>query len=341
MPHHTVLSPRMPDLVTLEVLLAVARTGSLGAAGRELMLSQQAVSARIASLEAQVGVTLLTRSARGSQLTSAGSVAVQWADQLLRLAEEVDTGLAALRAEGRNRALVSASMTVAEQLLPNWLVSLQAEARRRGVPAPQIVLTATNTDHVIEHIASGQADLGFVEGPSAPRGLRSRVVAHDELVVVVPPSHPWARRSAITADELRHTALVMRESGSGTRDSLISALAQAPGAPIGLAAPALELSTTASVRAAVIAGAGPAVLSRLAVSDDIATGRLCAVPVADVNLGRKLRAVWLNGQTPPAGAARDLLAHIGATSLIPNSRRKRAHNANNTPPTNSAPRHPA
>ncbi len=300
----------MPELGALEVLVAVARTGSLNTAARELGVSQQAVSARIASLESITGVQLLTRSTHGSTATPAGRLVVEWADRLLQVAAEVDAGLASLRHESRRRVRVSASLTVAEYLLPGWLVSLQAQAQRRGLTAPQVVLTATNSDLVLDHVRAGSAQLGFVEGPRVPRGVRSRVVAHDELVVVVGAGHPWARlRKPLRAAQLAGTALVSREPGSGTREFLRAALHDATGAQP--AEPALELSTTSAVRAAVLAGAGAAVLSRLAVSDDIAAGRLAAVPVDDLDLRRALRAVWLGARTPPAGAVRDLLAHIG------------------------------
>jgi DNA-binding transcriptional LysR family regulator len=307
------LSSRMPDLTSLELLLAIANRGSLSAAGRDIGLTQQAISARMATLEAQTGVRLLVRTTRGSRLTASGAVAAQWADRLLQVAHEVDTGLAALRESSRSRVKVSASLTVAEQLLPGWLVSLQAAARRRGETPIEVVLTATNSDHVLDQVRAGDADLGFVEGPRTPRGLRSQVVAHDELVLVVLPGHRWARRgAAITARELNDTALVTREPGSGTRDYLTAALQNLLGPGAGKTAPALELSTSAAVRAAVLAGSAPAVLSRLAVSDDIATGRLRVLPVAGLDLRRDLRAVWLGGRTPPAGAVRDLLGHIGS-----------------------------
>jgi DNA-binding transcriptional LysR family regulator len=303
----------MPDLTSLELLLAIANRGSLSAAGRDIGLTQQAISARMASLEAQTGVRLLVRTTRGSQLTASGAVAAQWADRLLQVAHEVDAGLASLRESSRSRVKVSASLTVAEQLLPGWLVSLQAAALRRGETPIEVVLTATNSDHVLDQVCAGDADLGFVEGPRTPRGLRSRVVAHDELVLVVRPEHRWVRRgAAITARELNDTPLVTRESGSGTRDYLTAALQNSLGPDAGQAAPALELSTSAAVRAAVLAGSAPAVLSRLAVSDDIATGRLRLVPVSGLDLRRDLRAVWLGGRTPPAGGVRDLLGHIGS-----------------------------
>ncbi|MGH8862625.1 MAG: LysR family transcriptional regulator [Jatrophihabitantaceae bacterium] len=310
------LTPRMPELRALEVLLAIARTGSLNAAAAEAGVTQQAVSARIASLEALTGVTLVTRTNHGSRLTSAGVVVAQWADRLLQVAAEVDAGLASLRDDRRARIRVSASLTVAEQLLPGWLVSLQASARHAATPPPEVVLTATNSDRVIEQLRDGTADLGFVEGPAPPRGMRSAVVARDDLVVVVRPDHPWARRTrAITALELNTTPLVSREPGSGTRESLITALRTVLGPASVQAEPVMELSSAASIRAAVLAGAAPAVMSRLAVADDLAAGRLAEIAVAGLDLHRDLRAVWAGARTPPAGAVRDLLAHIGARAL--------------------------
>jgi len=309
------LSARMPDLRSFEVLLSVAKTGSLGAAGREVGLTQQAVSARLASIEAQTGVRLAVRTPRGSQLTPAGVVVAEWADRLLDVARHVDAGLASLRTQSRSRIKVVASLTVAEQLMPRWLVSFQAAAVRRGITAPEVILTAANSDHAISALRDGVADLGFIETPSLPKGLRSRVVAHDELVVVVPPDHHWARRSRpVSAAELSQTPLVTREPGSGTRDSLTAALRQSLGDSLRQADPVLELSSAAAVRAAVLAGAGPAVMSTLAVIDDVAVGRLRAVAVPELNLRRRLRAMWVGGRVPPQGAVRDLLSHITSTS---------------------------
>lgn len=301
----------MPELGAFEVLLTVAQTGSLNGAARELGVTQQAISARVGSLEARTGIALLTRTTQGSSLTPAGIVVAEWADQLIRVAVDVDAGLAALRHDRRSRVRVGASLTVAEQLLPGWLVSFQAAALRTNTEPVHVVLTAENSDHVIEDVRAGKVDLGFIEGPAVPRGIRSRVIGHDELCLVVAPQHPWSRRSRpVGAPELLRTALVTRERGSGTRDSLTSALREALGDSARPAPPVLELSTAAAIRAAVLAGAGPAVMSRLAVADDLATQRLYEVKVAGVDLQRALRAIWLGPRVPPAGAVRDLLGHI-------------------------------
>jgi DNA-binding transcriptional LysR family regulator len=305
------LSAHMPELSAFEIFLAIARTGSLGAAGREFGLTQQAVSARLASIEAQTGVALVVRTPRGSQLTPAGAVVAEWAHRLLDVAQNVDAGLASLRSERRKRVKVAASLTIAEQLMPRWLVSMQVAANRLGANTPEVIMTATNSDQAIAAVREGAADLGFIETPYMPTGLRSRGVGHDELVVIVPPGHKWARRPrSLSAAELSQTPLVTREPGSGTRDSLTAALCQASGDSTQQAHPVLELSSAAAVRAAVIAGAGPAVMSRLAVADDLAIGRLHTVAIPELNLRRELRAIWVGGRTPPVGAARDLLTHI-------------------------------
>src|SRR5271165_4371822 len=106
----------MPELSALEVLLAVAGAGSLNAAAATLGVSQQAVSARIAAVERQTGVALVSRTPRGSSLTPAGVVVSEWARRVLGLAGEMDEGLAALRQEARTTLRVAASLTVAEYL---------------------------------------------------------------------------------------------------------------------------------------------------------------------------------------------------------------------------------
>lgn len=308
----------MPDLAALEVFLAVTHTGSLNAAAKKIGVSQQAVSSRIATMESQIGVPLIARSARGSVLTATGVTVAAWADRLLAVAAEVDAGLASLRRDRRTRLRISASLTIAEQLLPRWLVSMQLTGQQAGRETAEVALTATNSEHVIEQVRSGDADIGFVEGPHVPRTLRTRVIGHDRLVLITRPEHPWSRRARpVTAQELADTPLVTREEGSGTREALTHALHALLGPKSVHAAPAMALSSTSAVRAAVLAGAGPAVVSTLAVADDLATGRLVANDVSDVDLTRKLRAVWIGSRTPPAGAVRDLLTHIAFTTTAP------------------------
>nr|WP_221775964.1 LysR family transcriptional regulator [Pseudonocardia petroleophila] len=294
------MSPHVPELSSLELLTTVAHTGSLGATGRELGLTQQAVSARIRTVERLIGVALLHRGPRGSRLTDAGRLVVDWAAPVLHAAAALDAGIDSLRERRDDHLTIAASYTVAEYLLPGWLVALSTEQAAAGLPRTAVHLAVHNSEQVVTEVLDGRTELGFVEGPDLPAGLAHRVVARDELVVVVPPGHPWTRRPPGPRD-LAATPLVAREAGSGTRRAYERAVAPATPAP-----PAVELSSTSAIRGAVLAGAGPAVLSDLAVHDDLATGRLVAVPVPGLALDRTLSAVWPDGSTP-TGPARDLL----------------------------------
>jgi DNA-binding transcriptional LysR family regulator len=89
------------------------------------------------------------------------------------------------------------------------------------------------------------------------------------------------------------------------------ALRRALGVEVQQAPPVLEFPSGGAVRAAVLAGAGPAAMSRLAVADDLAAGRLREIAVSQIDLRRDLWAIWLGGSTQPAGAIKSLLTHIG------------------------------
>ncbi|MBK3579060.1 LysR family transcriptional regulator [Streptomyces sp. MBT65] len=290
------IAHRVPDLGALELLLAVARLGSLGGAARELGITQPAASSRIRSMERQLGVALVDRSPRGSRLTDAGALVTDWARRVVEAAAAFDAGAQALRHRRDSRLRVAASMTIAEYLLPGWLLALRSQR-----PDTAVSLLAGNSTTVAERLLSGEADLGFVEGLSVPPGLDSTVIAHDHLIVVTAPTHPWARRQRpVPAGELASTPLILREKGSGTRQVLDAALG-------GLARPLIELSSTTAVKASAVSGAGPAVLSELAVGEELSMRRLVRIPVEGISLARDLRAVWPTGHRP-TGPARELLS---------------------------------
>ncbi|MCC3769684.1 LysR family transcriptional regulator, partial [Streptomyces sp. UNOC14_S4] len=178
------LAHRVPDLAALELLLAVARLGSLGRAAKEMGITQPAASSRVRSMERLLGVALVERSPRGSRLTDAGALVTDWARRIVEAAESFDAGAQALRGRRDSRLRVAASMTIAEYLLPGWLIAL-----RGLLPDTAVSLLAGNSAAVAERVRAGEADLGFVEGLDMPAGLDGAVVGHDRLAVVVAPGH--------------------------------------------------------------------------------------------------------------------------------------------------------
>lgn len=286
-----------PDLGALELLLAVDEHGSLGAASRQLDLAQPNASRTLRRLEKQLGLTLVTRGARGSSLTPEGTVIAHWAHAVLAQSRHLLGAAEGLHGKYQSTITICASLTTAEHLLPRWMGRFRQRHDGLGVRL-QVQNSATVCERVIEH----RCDVGFIETPEVPDGLHSVVVAHDELVVVVAPSHPWARRQEpLTPADLTSTPLVVREAGSGTRSTLDAALAGT-----GRVEPLLELGSSAAVCSAVRSEAGPAVLSTLAVAEQRAHGDLVRVDVAGLDLRRRLRAVWAGPRVLP-GPAGDLV----------------------------------
>lgn len=284
-----------PDLTALDLLVRVAETGSLGAAARAVGMAQPNASRSLSRLERQLGLGLLIRTPGGSRLTTEGEVVVAWARDALAGVDRVVLGARSLAQQRAAHLDVAASLTVAEYLAPGWLARF-----RRTHPDLRVSLEVGNSAEVLARVTSGEVPVGFVESPTVPRTVSSTTVSRDALVVVVGPEHPWARRrTPLSPDDLVAGDLVLREAGSGTRETLVRALAHAG---LELGPSRLELASTAAVKAAAGAGAA-AVLSELAVQADLVTGQLVAVPVDGLDLTRALRAVWLPDRRPTGAAA--------------------------------------
>ncbi|MCP3426539.1 LysR family transcriptional regulator, partial [Rothia sp. AR01] len=262
------LTDRALDVDTLEILEGVAELGSLSRAAERLGMSQQAASARLAAAERATGLSLLRRSPSGSALTPTGATVLELAEPVLGGLRRLEVSLESLR-QPAGALTVAASQTVAELFLPRWLLRL-----RRHRPDAAVRLLAGNSADVLARIADGSADLGFVEGPSIPAGVSARPLEPDELAVVAAPEHPWACRGSIDARALAEEALLVREEGSGTRGTLEAWLAEQG---LGLAEPAAVLGTTAVVRASVLAGVAPAVMSLRTVAAELESGALVRV----------------------------------------------------------------
>jgi DNA-binding transcriptional LysR family regulator len=132
--------------------------------------------------------------------------------------------------------------------------------------------------------------------------MASEVIGRDQLLVVVSPEHPWAQRTdGVSGQELAATEIIIRESGSGTREILEAALE-----PWGGVRARLELGATSAILGAARRGEGPAVLSALAVADDVEAGKLVVVNTTGIDLTRSFRAVW-SSELPMVPLVRRLL----------------------------------
>lgn len=305
------MTERLHDYPLVDDLLVVIQTaelGSLSLAAHTLGLAQPNASRAVHRVERRLGMRLFSRGARGSVPTTEGTLVIDWARDVVEANRRLLTAASALTRPASAPLRVAASQTIAEELLPGWLGTF-----RREWPDVEIALTVANSTEVGRLINPDV--LGFVESPelpaTVPTGASSQVVAADRLVVVVAADHEWARRTRpLSLDELLATPLVVREPGSGTRVSLEQAVAGHGR----LAPPALELASNAAVRVAVAAGAGPAVLSELAVRSAVAGGVLRAVMVDGLRIERPLRAVWIGEASTSMIRLVELAARLSSAS---------------------------
>lgn len=269
----------------LEVLLAVDEHGSITRAAEGLGLAQPTVSSYLLRLERQLGLPLVERTVRGSQLTESGTAAARWAREVIDASDRFEASVATLRQGASGNLALAASMTIAEYLVPTWLSALERER-----PGTAVSLEVRNSEDVMRHVLDGQADLGFIEGQHVYPRLRYRTIAEDELAVVVSHSHPWARRKRpIIIDELLRARMLVREKGSGTRETLERALA-AGGRELSNTGPVL--GSTAAIKTALSTGEFVGVVSTLTVSTELRNGEFRKLPVDGIELRRRLRMVW-------------------------------------------------
>jgi DNA-binding transcriptional LysR family regulator len=288
-------------LEQLRVFVAVAEREHVTRAAEALNLAQSAASAAIAALEARHGCKLFDRIGRGIVLTEAGALFLIEARAVLARAEAAELALAELAGLKRGVLRVQASQTIASYWLPRHLVAF-----RRAHPGIDIRLGIGNTAQVAATVRQGAAELGFVEGAVADPALASIPLAHDRIVLVVGPEHPWAGRGDLRPDELPESVWVLREPGSGTRSSFEDGVAALGVAPDRLRT-ALELPSNEAVRAAVESGLGATALSASVVAPSLEAGLLCHVPLA---LPERRFHALRNAERQPSRAALTLLGLI-------------------------------
>ena len=257
-----------PSLHQLEVFVAVAREGSVRAAADRLARSQSAASMALAELETRLERQLFDRSGKRLALNADGRSLLPRAIALLDHASEVE------QLFGDEFAMplrLAASLTIGNHLLPPIVAHWHAEH-----PAAQVQLRIGNTRDAADAMLHFDADIGFVEGSVQQEELQLRTWMRDQMVICARPDHPLARKRA-SAAALAAAAWIVREPGSGTRETVDQGLLRHLGWP----APAMVLGSSEAVRLAVAAGAGISCLSRHSIADALAAGTLielrCAI----------------------------------------------------------------
>jgi DNA-binding transcriptional LysR family regulator len=257
----------------LRIFLAVARREHVSQAARDLHLTQSAVSGALQALEARHRVRLFDRIGRGVKLNAAGRAFLAEAEAVLARAQAAEAALDDLAELRRGRLAIRATPTIANYWLPPRLAAF-----RTAFPGVELTLEIGDTSSVFRATTEGEVELGFAGVAPDQSALSATPVGYDQLVLLAPAGHPWGRMSRLEPEDLLTETWIMREPGSGVRDSLDSGLRASGVAPEALAV-ALTLPSDEAVLSAVRAGAGVSALSELIVRPPIEAGRLVRGPL--------------------------------------------------------------
>ncbi|HMH07177.1 MAG TPA: LysR family transcriptional regulator [Terriglobales bacterium] len=292
------------DLGQLEVFLAVAREGKFSRAAEKLHRTQSAVSQSVHKLEADIGEPLFDRSSRDGLLTDAGRVLQEYAGRLLNLRDDATGALAELRELQRGKLAIAANEFTALYLLP-----VLAEFRRLH-PMIRIMVQRSLGSHIPGDVLRHTSELGVLTyDPEEPQ-LHSIVVYLDELIFVVPPTHPLAAEAQVSIRQLGAESFVAHIVSSPYREKVIQAFKRHK-TPLHMD---IELPTLQAIKRFVAMGNGVALLPEISVENELARGELVRIPVRELRLHRKLRVVYRKAASI-SHAARAFLKVAEAVSI--------------------------
>ena len=269
----------------LLVFYKAAQRLSFSEAAQELLLTQPAVTFQIKRLEQTLGTRLFYREKNRVSLTEAGELLYEHAGRILAAYQEAERALHGLTGRVAGRLVIGASTTMGEYILPRVLGRFQALH-----PDVQTAVEIGNSHRILHGVTSRYLDLGILAEEVTHRELVQETILRDELVLVVSPANPLARRNQVSVKELAAQRFVIRERGSGTGQTMERALRRAGLDPRRLKV-ALRLGSSEAVKAAVEADLGVAVLSRWTLAKELRLGTLAVVPIRDLRITRDFKLI--------------------------------------------------
>jgi DNA-binding transcriptional LysR family regulator len=268
------------DLRRLEIFVKVAELGSFSRAAEALFLTQPTVSEHVRALEDSLGVQLLDRLGRSTTPTRAGTLLLGYARRMLALSREAAQAIEQFQGRMNGELTLGGSTIPGEYVVPELIGGFRGK-----YPDVRVSLLIGSSREVQSWVEDGRVEIGVVGAAPAARILEGRQLMADELVVVVGAEHPWAGRVEVSLDDLKAEPLILRERGSGSRETFERALESA-GLDLGVFRVVGEIASTQAIKQAVRAGVGVSLISRRAVVDECRAGLLACVKIRDLTLSR-------------------------------------------------------
>ena len=270
------------NLSELQVFLTVANERSFSRAAARLHRTQPAVSQAVRRLEESLDERLFDRSSKGGQLTEAGKILLDYAKRLERLTQEAHGAMRELQDLRRGHVLIGANEAAAHVLLP------VIKQFREEHPQAQVEVSRQPARQIAEEVLNRTLDFGVLTFSPRERGLVGLPLGEDELVMLVDPGHPLAKRRKITMEEFRRQTVIAHNDPSPARERVLR-LYEERHTPINIQ---IALPSLDGIKRAVEMGLGVALLPKRCALSELASGRLKAVTVPGLQLPRQVQLIY-------------------------------------------------
>ena len=294
------------DVPRLEAFLEVARLGSMRAAARSLHLGQPALSARIVTLEDELGARVFERTKRGVRLTLAGRALVPHAERTLEAIEAGRSAVSQVEQGDDGELVIAAASAVNASVVPELVARF-----RRYHPGVHLYVHTGSGERIVELVAFGSAQLGLLReaAPSRDQRLTVTPLYEESLTLTARPEHPFVAEGPIPLARLADATLVFYDRGSEDYEATKSLLREGGVAPYGV----IEVDSVDTARRLTERGLGVSFLPSTSAVPEIDAGRLASVGISDLEPVRR-RVVALERSEPsswaPVETMRKLLADV-------------------------------
>jgi DNA-binding transcriptional LysR family regulator len=296
----------------LHIFRLVAESGTTAAAASALALSQSATSAAINELERLLELQVFDRVGKRLQLNDNGRALLPTALSVLdgarsieRWADDRESQVGTLR--------IGASTTIGNYLVPGLLAGFRERLSDQAQRGLRVTIAIANTATVAAQVAAFELDLGLIEGPCHEASLKVTPWCEDELIVVAAPFDPIvprSRRGKVSLQALREATWLLRETGSGTRETIDQLLIP----HLRRLRSGMEFGTSEAIKRAAAAGLGITCLSRCVVEDLLKAGSLVAPATELPRLNRQFH-VLVHEQKRPTRGMDFLMKYLSETRI--------------------------
>ena len=278
------------DLRQLEILQAIAETGSFTACGRKLNVSQSAISRQILLLEDELGEPLFLRVGRQVRMTPAAESLVQLGQRVFLDVRETVGAITDRTRELRGTLRLSGGMTVCLYVFPPLLKQL-----RRVHAHLDVRLTVAMAGRSVQEIRGGRVDAGLLTLPVEESDLVTVPVLREELLLVTTPTHPLARRRKVTPKDLAGLPFILFEMGSATRKVIDNFFASENIEPTVL----MDTENVEIIKAMVKTGQGVGIVPYQAVAREVKAGQFFCARIEGHELVRETGWVYARANRVP------------------------------------------